>query len=87
MPGQHDEGAVVDVPVSNEDRELIESSRSTTTMSDKPRKSRGLRNEANGMEDAQVDDDDEDDDEDMHDEMDDIEERDKAMMLPEGMKL
>ena len=56
-------------------------------MSDKPRKNRGLRNEANGMEDAQVDDDDEDDDEDMHDEMDDIEERDKAMMLPEGMKL
>lgn len=87
VPGQHDEGAVVDVPVSNEDRELIESSRSTTTMSDKPRKSRGLRNEANGMEDVQVDDDDEDDDEDMHDEMDDIEERDKAMMLPEGMKL
>ena len=39
------------------------------------------------MEDAQVDDDDEDDDENMPDEMDDIEARDKAMMLPEGMKL
>lgn len=77
-PGDEEEGAVVDVPVSEEDRELIEDARSGA----QAKQSKSAKRTA-----ADENDEDEDDDQDMPDEIDALEARDQAMMLPEGVSL
>lgn len=73
--GQEGEGAVVDAPIAEEDRDLIE----TAQASLQPKKSASARRAAD-------DDDEEMDDEDI-DEVDALEARDQAMMLPKGLQL
>lgn len=80
-PGEDNEGAVVEVPLSEDDRELAEASNAVF----QPKVKGGRVTEDH----KRMDEDEEDDDDDMEEpnEFDAIEARDKAMMLPEGMKL
>lgn len=77
-PGDEQEGAVVTLPLSDEDREVVEESRAS------------LGQKKSAIRPAAAADDDEDDDDEMDDEpneIDTIENRDSAMMLPEGVQL
>lgn len=76
-PGEDGEGAVVDVPLSDEDREMVDASNAILH----PKGSRSTE--------KHMDEDEEEDEDDMEEpnELDAIEARDKAMMLPEGIKL
>ncbi|WFD20129.1 mRNA turnover and ribosome assembly protein [Malassezia caprae] len=79
-PGEDGEGSVVEMPLSDEDRELVE----TSNVILEPKASRSANSK------SRMDEDEDEDDEDGMDEpneFDAIEARDKAMMLPEGMQL
>ena len=80
-PGEDSEGAVVDLPLSEEDRELVETSNAIL----EPKASRAADERKHMDEDG--DEDEDDDGMDEPNEFDAIEARDKAMMLPEGMQL
>ncbi|WFD31729.1 mRNA turnover and ribosome assembly protein [Malassezia sp. CBS 17886] len=80
-----EEGVVVDVPLAEDDREFIESMVGAQEL--KGGSTKGTKRIAEAVEDDEDEDEDEDGDDDMPNEFDIIEKRDKAMMLPEDVKL
>ncbi|PKI83883.1 mRNA turnover and ribosome assembly protein [Malassezia vespertilionis] len=74
------EGVIVDVPLSDSDLELAKNAGALLG-------TKKSRVQEHGRDEEMVDDDEDDDDDDEPDEINMIEERDSAMMLPEGLQL